>query len=292
MSSTKIIISGLLCFFALHANSVTNNNSVGGSVVTPGKRHKSTPRQLATMTVWTDINKYLPNKPRYRTLGMLVKLCDFIVIADILDISYDLKSADGIVSKRAFIVFNIKVENSIFGELDTDKLIIKFDNYLRALPVKKGDKVVLFLADYPWYNVDNYEVLKWNFKHGLTARQDEKDLQLIYYYDGMINVTDEKAREQIVDAVKGYLHIFRNGDEDPDEYYMLLSKLLTSENQLIKENAIQDMFLFCKSYEKFDLQRAMNDPNLEDGMKKIIYYHTQPSRSEDLIEAEMKRLSE
>ena len=42
----------------------------------------------------------------------------------------------------------MQVEKLIFGDLKIDSLSVKFNNYLRVLPVTKGDKVLLFLADY------------------------------------------------------------------------------------------------------------------------------------------------
>jgi len=291
MKDIKIIALGLLFTLLAYADSVTNN-AKAVTIVVPGKQHKSTHRQLATMNVWTDINKYLPKRSPFRTFGTLINLCDYIVVADVSDISYASDESDGINTKRAFVVFNLKVDESIYGKLDKNNFVLKFNNYSKILPVKKGDKALLFLADYPWYKVDDFSVSRWCFNHDSIVKQIESEIQLIYYYDGIINVADEKDREQIVDAVNGYLHVLRNGNKDPDEYYLLLRKLLTSENQLIKENAIRDMFMFCKSYEGFDLQRAMNDPNLEAGMKKVIYYHSKPSRAEVLVEAEMQRSNE
>ncbi len=291
MKDIKMIALGLLFTLLAHADSVTNN-AKDVTIIVPGKQHNSTHRQLATMNVWTDINKYLPKRSPFRTFGTLINLCDYIVVADVLDISYASEESDGINTKRALVVFNLNVHEAIYGKLDKNNFVLKFNNYSKILPVKKGDKALLFLADYPWHKVDDFSASRWSFSHDSIVKQIESEIKLIYFYDGMINVADEKDREQIVNAVKGYLQILRNGNKNPSEYYLLLSKLLTSENQLIKENAIRDMFMFCKSYDKFDLQRAMNDPNLEEGMKRVIFYHSQPSRAEGLVEEELRRLSE
>jgi len=293
MRMFRFVIVGLLCNLTLYADSVTNENGGNLPGITENTRMKSTPRQLAYMSVWTEINKYLPSKSRYRTFGVLTKLCDYIVIADILDISYAPEESNGRIREKAFIVFKMRVDESIYGKPNYDKFIITFSNYSRVVPVKMGDKVLLFLADYQWHRVDSYELKKWNFKQDAIVRNNVKnDLQLIYFYDGMINVSEEREKQQIVNAVKGYLDVFRKGDKDPDKYYQLLSKLMISGNKTLKDNAIQDMFLFCQSYKDFDVERAMNDSNLEDGMKKVIYYHSKPSRAESLVDAEMQKLSE
>lgn len=290
MENIKVIALGLLFTILTHADCATNNTT-DITVVVPGERHKSTPRQLATMTVWTDINKYLPQKSPFTTLGSLITLCDHIVLANVHDISYESDNNNGFISKKAKIVFNMQVEKLIFGDLDTDNLSVKFNNYLRVLPVKKGDKVLLFLADYQWYEVDGYELSKWTFDYNSILKHKTKSPLLIFFYEGMVNVTDERERDQIIGAVKGYLNALRKSGKDPDEYYFLLSNLLTSNLPIIKENAIQDMKSFCQSYTSFDVERAMNDPNLEDGMKKLIYYHSQPSRAENLVDVEMQRMN-
>lgn len=213
---------------------------------------------------------------RFNTLGQLVKLCDSISIAIVADIE---DVGTNSVPKR--LVPNIKLtvnaETNLLGHLGRGGLPLTVQWWDRKRLPQQGDRWLVFITrqDYEYYMLD---AMKWDFD---KTRMPGKPLDTAFvlgHSRGAIDLDEGEAEKELLAATAGYLQNLRQQKWDADKYYALLRELVLSSVKRIKDDAKTDLVNFLRSCPSFDLNRVLEDKNVDDGIKEYVRRILLPSR--------------
>lgn len=94
----------------------------------------------------------------------------------------------------------------------------------------------------------------------------------------VIRLDDEKRSAAYVTAVTGYLRHLQDQRHNVDVYYVFLKELMHSPISRIKDDARSDFVNFLRTCPSFDLNRVLEDKNVDDGIKEYVRLILLPSR--------------
>ena len=213
---------------------------------------------------------------RFNTLGQLVKLCDSISVVKVVEVVDDgSKSA----TKRSVpkIKLTINSETNLLGHLDRDGLSLNVQWWDRKRLPQKGDRWLVFITrqDYEYYMLD---AMKWNFDKTKVQGKPLDTAVVMGHGRGTIDLAGGKTESDILAATAGSLQNLRQQKWDADKYFELLRELVLSPDQRIKDDAKIDLLNFLRTCASFDLNRALDDKNIDDSIKDYVRLILIPQR--------------
>ena len=213
---------------------------------------------------------------RFFTLGQLVKLCDSISLVKVVDIE-DIGSKSATKRLVPNIKLTINAETNLLGHLDRDGLSLIVQWWDRKRLPQKGDRWLVFITSED-HRVNMFDAMKWDFDK-TKVRGELKDAAFVLGQSrGAIDLSDSKTESGLLAATTGYLQNLRQQKWDADKYYALLRELVLSPDQRIKDDAKTDLVNFLRSCPAFDLERVLEDKNVDDGIKDYVRLVLLPPR--------------
>ena len=231
--------------------------------------------------IWR-LNRKLPYRNeddvacKFNTLGQLVKLCDSVSVVKVVEVEDDgSKSA----TKRLVpkIKLTINAETNLLGHLDRDGLPLIVQWWDRKRLPQKGDRWLVFITSED-HRVNMFDAMKWDFDK-TKVRGELKDAAFILGQSrGAIDLSDGKTESRLLAATTGYLQNLRQQKWDADKYYALLRELSLSPVKRIGDDAKTDLVNFLRSCPSFDLNCALEDEKIDEGVKDYVRLILLPSR--------------
>lgn len=213
---------------------------------------------------------------RFNTLGQLVKLCDSVSFVKVVDIE-DVGSKSATKRLVPKIKLTINAETNLLGHLDRDGLSLIVQWWDRKRLPQKGDRWLVFITRED-QEINMFNAMKWDFDK-TKVRGELKDTAFVLGQSrGAIDLSDSKTESRLLAATTGYLQNLRQQKWDADKYYALLRELVLSPDQRIKDDAKTDLVNFLRSCPAFDLERVLEDKNVDDGIKDYVRLVLLPPR--------------
>lgn len=213
---------------------------------------------------------------RFNTLGVFVKLCDSISVVKVVDVE-DVSSKSANKKQAPIIKLTINAETNILGHLDRGGLSLNVQWWDRKRFPQKGDRWLVFITREDQES-NMLDAMKWDFdKTKVKGKCKDADF-VLGQSRGAIDLIDNKEEVEYVAATAGYLQNLRQQKWDEKNYYALLRGLVISPVKRIRDDAKTDLVNFFRSCSTFDLNRALADDNIDDGIKEYIRLILQPSR--------------
>jgi hypothetical protein len=213
---------------------------------------------------------------RFNTLGQLVKLCDSISVARVTEVE-DASSISATKRLVPNIKLTINAETNLLGHLDRDGLSLIVQWWDRKRLPQKGDRWLVFITSED-HRVNMFDAMKWDFDKTKVQGKTLDTAIVMGHSRGAIDLDGGKTESDILAATAGYLQNLRQQKWDADKYYALLRELVLSPDQRIKDDAKTDLVNFLRSCPSFDLNRALDDKKIDEGIKDYVRLVLQPQR--------------
>ena len=228
------------------------------------------------------------------TLGQLTKQCDGVFIGVMSNVK-GIDEEDKLKLKRGIgltMEIEFQVETNLFGSVPSATVTIPvlWCDGEEQVP-EKGVRVLVFYAQGYTIDVWNKAVRKFDWEKP-PAKTDAPPAMLLEKLSSSVRVLRTADLERTyIGTVDGYLRLLRREKRDPDKYYAYLRTLVKSPVWRIRQDAREDMLNLLGYYgpDRFDLQRALDDPELMDIFKDYIRYIAIPGREKRHAEAQKKQ---
>ncbi len=233
------------------------------------------------------------SRKSYFTLGNSVKQCTNIAIVSAL-------SCEPVSETNKLKVINLRynVESNLFGILPPSGSIdvpwvtsLLSQEQVQSLNRRginatwrpspeipeTGQRFLVFLS--PRNQSKHHEF--WHWKRSKQNQQSpSSEVPLFSFGDAynVIRLDDEKRSAAYVTAVTGYLRHLQDQRHNVDVYYVFLKELMHSPISRIKDDARSDLVNFLRTCPSFDLNRVLEDKNVDDGIKEYVRLILLPSR--------------
>jgi len=217
----------------------------------------------------------LPYKGDWRvtgsTLGVLCRISDAVIVGRIEQAGV----SDANQFKRSF---KIAVETNIFGRVSGHSVSVDAFWRLGVRELSVGERAIVFLSEKMWSPEDYARASRWDFDVPSVPNDASKNFHLRGNDRNIIvvDVPDEECA--YLDAVAGYMRIFRGKTRDPEAYYLFLCDLMKSSITRIREDARQDVLHLIRSKKDFNLDRILKDGNIDEGIKDYVRLYWKPWR--------------
>jgi len=239
------------------------------------------------------ISTEVPEFYRLRTLGQLTKISDCIVVGEV--VSVDVVETSMKSAKPKFmneVSFSVKIVAVLLGDIapgktrfeelwpnkDFQKTLELYNTpymWHRKKQPQTGDRVLMFLLREPGLGYD-YGERAFAFKK--TSVPKDGAYHIARGNDGMRHLDTPENATNYLNAVKGYLEELRGEKRNPDSYYSLLSGLIQSPVQSIREDARSDLMYFIETCPSFDARRVLTDDNIDEAIKYWVEHSVLPPR--------------
>ena len=240
-------------------------------------------KEMAHSALTARLNQRLPyhkafddDTCRFFTLGQLVKLCDSVSVAEVVEVE---DTGSNMVPKRLVpnVKVTVKAETNLLGHLDRGGLPLTVQWWDRKRLPQKGDRWLVFVTRED-HRINMFDAMKWDFDK-TKARGEVKDAEFVLGQSrGAIDLSDSKTESGLLAATMGYLQNLRQQKWNAEAYYAHLRELVLSPNQRIKDDAKIDLLNFLRTCPSFDLNRVLEDKNVDDGIKEYVRLILLPSR--------------
>jgi hypothetical protein len=207
------------------------------------------------------------------TFGQLSKLCDNVIVGKVINVTEDQTES---AVKLLEITFG--VETNLFGAVSNKTIKANLRDANRIVNfAKHGDRILVFLANDICVN-DIYDAIAFDFKKTSSQVKTNGISHVVCDERGVFALKDDVMERELLVAAEGYLSALRREKRNAEQYYNLLRKLMVSPIPRVKEDARSDMFLLISKDKSFDLQRLLEDKNIDDGIKDYVRLILLPSR--------------
>lgn len=214
----------------------------------------------------------LPYKGDWRvtgsTLGVLCRISDAVIVGRIEQAGV----SDANQFKRSF---KIAVETNIFGRVSGHSVSVDAFWGLGVRELRAGERAIVFLSGRLWGSDDFARASRWDFDVPSVPKDASGNYHLRGNERNIVVIGPDEERAYL-DAVAGYMRIFRGKTRDPEAYYLFLCDLMKSSITRIREDARQDMLHLIRSKHDFNLDRILKDGNIDEGIKDYVRLYWKP----------------
>lgn len=209
----------------------------------------------------------------YSTLGCLCRLSDEIVIANIISVTSTVSIVNGDANPMGEML--LEIEKTLLGCSLRDTLLVKTHWYVGSIrEYAKGDRVMVFLSNVDYFRSSKnlFKIIKWNFDKSKLDAQRGDHFLVVGQRRGCIKLNTMKDEAKLIAAVKKYVNINNEKQQDAEAYYEVIRDLVTSSNLRIREDARCDLLSLIRSHTPsvLDLNKVVNDEKVDDGIKEYL----------------------
>jgi|LSQX01.1.fsa_nt_gb hypothetical protein len=297
-----IPVSLAIVTWAQQTNNLLNSGDLGIRVVIDEDDTPPTEEELLKhkMRRALPYRTEVPEFYRLRSLGQLAKVSDGVVIGKVVSARTTTPTGSS-VSARFMnnVSLSVAVETVLLGDNLPRKMKIgeqwPNDDFRRMLIAtqpytwnikkqpKTGDRVLMFLLREPGMGWQRGERA---FAFRKTAVPKDGAYHITRGNDGIRHLETPEIATNYLNAVKGYLEELRGEKRDPDSYYSLLSGLVRSSVQSIREDARSDLMYFIEYCPSFDARRVLADDNIDEAIKYWVEHDVLPGREQQKADAQ------
>lgn len=250
--------------------------------------------------VWRRINARPPDYRMsglrfFTTFGQMAKQCDGVFVGRVTKVRVKgdvpcLPEFEITETKSNFFVrevdLSFSVETNLLGRLangDATFSVTWKEGPAGALT--NGMRMMVFYAR--GYSLDIWNHQLNSFDWVRPEKNPQAKPTILMDSSGLRVLDDPEAERFYIQAAGEYLQVLRHEKRDADKYYAMLRRQIKSPVRRIRQDAWEDMTkLFQHGPDSFNLDIALNDPEIDDVLKDHIRYISIPARERRKTERE------